>query len=91
VGNLEGIRLPGLFEGKGQHIWVPFLDSEDIKILGNVVLRRKPQSTFCAIVRLWLRSDIHGTYLGFFFLDPEDIRKLSIGVIWNFAKGTEFL
>jgi len=28
------------------------------------------------------------TYLGSFFLDPEDIRKLSIGAIWNFAKGT---
>jgi hypothetical protein len=51
LGNLEGIRLPGLFEEKGQHIWVPFLDSEDIKILGNVVLRRKPQSTFCVSVR----------------------------------------
>jgi hypothetical protein len=25
------------------------LDPEDIKILGNVVLRRKPQSTFCAV------------------------------------------
>ena len=31
--NLEGIRLPGLFEWKGQYIWVPFLDPEDIKIL----------------------------------------------------------
>jgi hypothetical protein len=29
LGNLEGIRLPGLFE----YIWVPFLDPEDIKIL----------------------------------------------------------
>jgi len=25
------------------------------------------------------------------FLDPEDIRKLSIGAIWNFAKGTGLL
>ena len=30
-------------------------------------------------------------HLGSFFLDPEDIRKLSIGVIWNFAKGTGLL
>jgi len=30
-------------------------------------------------------------YLGSFILDPEDIRKLSIGVIWNFAKGTGLL
>jgi hypothetical protein len=34
---------------------------------------------------------IRYTYLGSFFLDPEDIRKLSIGVIWNFAKGTGLL
>ena len=26
--------------------------------------------------------------LSSFFLDPEDIRKLSIGVNWNFGKGT---
>jgi hypothetical protein len=27
--------------------------------VGNVVLRRKPQSTFCVNVRPWLHSDIH--------------------------------
>jgi len=37
-----------------------------------------------------LASLIH-TYLGSFFLDPEDIRKLNIGAIWNFAKGTGLL
>ena len=26
--------------------------------------------------------------LGFFFLDPEDNRKLSMGAIWNLVKGT---
>jgi hypothetical protein len=31
LGNLEGIRLPGLFERKGYYIWVPFFDPEDIK------------------------------------------------------------
>jgi len=30
-------------------------------------------------------------YLGSFFLDPEDIRKLGMEVIWNFAKGTGLL
>jgi len=29
--------------------------------------------------------------LGFFFLDPEDIRVLGMGAIWNFAKGTGLL
>jgi hypothetical protein len=33
LGNLEGIRLPGLFERKGQYIWALFLDPEDSKIL----------------------------------------------------------
>ena len=32
-----------------------------------------------------LASLIH-SYLGCFFLDPEDIRKLNIGGIWNFGK-----
>ena len=31
------------------------------------------------------------TYLGSLFLDPDDIRKLSTGAIWNFAKGTGLL
>jgi hypothetical protein len=27
------------------------------------------------------------TYLGSFVLDPEDVRELSLGVVWNFIKG----
>jgi hypothetical protein len=27
-------------------------------------------------------------YLGSFFLDPEDIKSLSLGAIWNFGNGT---
>jgi len=30
-------------------------------------------------------------YLGSFFLNPEDIKMLSLGAIWNFAKGTGLL
>jgi len=29
--------------------------------------------------------------MGSFFLDPEDIRVLGMGVIWNFAEGTALL
>jgi hypothetical protein len=36
-------------------------------------------------------ASLRHTYLGSFFLDPEDIRKLSIGTIWNFANGTGLL
>jgi len=31
------------------------------------------------------------THVGSFFSDPEDIRKLCIGAIWNFGKGTRLL
>jgi len=37
------------------------------------------------LVSLWHR------YLGSFFLDPEDIRMLVVGAVWNFAKGTGLL
>jgi hypothetical protein len=30
-------------------------------------------------------------YLDSFFLNPEDIRALGAGAIWNFAKGTSIL
>jgi hypothetical protein len=33
-------------------------------------------------------ASLRHTYLGSFFLDREDISKLSIGAIWNFAKET---
>jgi len=36
-------------------------------------------------------ASLRHTHVGFFFMDPEDIRKLSIGAIWNFANGTGLL
>jgi hypothetical protein len=33
-------------------------------------------------------ASIRHAYLGSFFLDPEDIRELGMGAIWDFAKGT---
>jgi hypothetical protein len=33
-------------------------------------------------------ASLRHTYMGSFYLDPEDVRKLSIGAIWNFGKGT---
>jgi len=53
-----------------------------------VVLRRKLQSTFYVCEAL---AYLRHTYLSYFLLDPEDIRKLSIGAVWNFAKGTGLL
>jgi len=36
-------------------------------------------------------ASLRHTYLGSFFLDPEDIRVLGMGAIWNFVKGTGLL
>ena len=33
-------------------------------------------------------ASLRHAQLGSFFLDPEDIRVLGMGAIWNFAKGT---
>ena len=59
------------------------------QFVGNVALRKKPQSTFCVSVRLWPYSGMHIWVPS--FLDPEDIKVLSMGAIWNFAKGTGLL
>jgi hypothetical protein len=70
LGNLEGVRLPGTFERKEKYVWVPFLDPEVIQILSL-------SETL---------ASFGNTYLGSFFLDREDIRKLSIGAIQNFGR-----
>jgi len=33
-------------------------------------------------------ASLRHVYLSSFFLDPEDIKSLSLGAIWNFSKGT---
>jgi hypothetical protein len=52
-------------------------------------MRKKPQFMFYVRVGPWLHSDTHIWAPS--FLDPEDIRKLKIGTIWKFAKGTGLL
>jgi len=36
-------------------------------------------------------ASLRHAYLGSCFLDPEDIRELVMGAIWNFTKGTGLL
>jgi hypothetical protein len=36
-------------------------------------------------------ASLRHTHLGFFFLDPEDIRILGMGAIWKFTKGIGLL
>ena len=55
-------------------------------LIGNVIQRKKPQyRILCECEAL---ASLRHTYLGSFVFDPEDIRKLNIGAIWNFGKGT---
>jgi hypothetical protein len=75
LGNLEGGLFAGASERNEQYIWVPFLDPVVIKIL----------SLSEAL------ASLRHIYLGSLFLDPEDIRKLSIGAISNSVKGTALL
>jgi hypothetical protein len=70
VGEPGGYSFAGTFERKEKYIWVPFLDPEVIKILSR--------SEALAL--------LGHTCLGCFSLDPEDIRNLSIGAIWNFGR-----
>jgi len=47
----------------------------------------KPQPTLCVCVCEALASLRH-PYLGSSFLEPEDIKTVSLGAIWNFSKVT---
>jgi hypothetical protein len=33
-------------------------------------------------------ASLRHVYLGSSYLDPQDFKSLSLGVIWNFSKGT---
>jgi len=54
--------------------------------VGNVVLSRRPQSTFYVSVRTL--ASLRYTYLGSFFLDLDDIKKLDVGAIWRSGNAT---
>jgi len=71
LGNLNGVRLPGLLR--------------EINSISEYISWTRRLFRFKALASL-----LH-IYLGSFFLDPEVIRKLSIGAIWNFVKETGLL
>jgi hypothetical protein len=60
-----------------------------------VVLRRKcgteEETSAHVLCECEALASLRHSYLGSFFLDAEDIRKLSTGAIWNCAKGTGLL
>ena len=50
----------------------------------GVEQRMKPQPTLC----VWSFHFTQTCIIGTSFLDPEDIKSLSLGAIWKFSKGT---
>jgi hypothetical protein len=63
--------------------------------LCNNPTRRKcgteEETSFHILYECQILASLRYAHLGTFFLDPEDSRKLSIGAIWNFGKGTGLL
>jgi hypothetical protein len=75
LGNLEEVRLPVLLREMNSISGFLSWTPEVIKI-------------FSLSEAL---ASLGHVYLSSFFLDPEDIRKVSTGAIWNFVKGTGLL
>jgi len=64
------------------------LDPEDTANLSCGIEDETSVHVLCECEAL---ASLRLTYLGSFFLGPEDIRELGLGVIWNFAKGAGLL
>jgi hypothetical protein len=73
LGNLEGVRLPGLLR--------------EMNSISEYLCQpgRHPDVTQVLSLSEALTSLTH-PYLGSFFLDPENNRKLSIGAIWSLVE-----
>ena len=60
--------------------------------LTNIPLRRRCGEEAETLAHILCEHEalasLRHAYLGSFFLDPEDIRSISLGAIWNFSKGT---
>ena len=55
----------------------------------NLSLKTTEEETSVHILReCGALASLRHACLGSFFLDPEDIRVLGMGAIWNFAKGS---
>jgi len=70
------------------HIWVPFLDPENI---ANLSCGTEEETSVHVLCECETLASLRHAYLGSFFLDPEDVTDLSMGAIWNFGKGTGLL
>ena len=57
----------------------------------NPICRRRGTEEETSVHILYECEALAHTYPGSFFLDLEDIKKLGVGAIWSFGKGTGLL
>jgi hypothetical protein len=66
----------------------PFLDPEDF---ADLSCGTEDETSVRFLYECEALTSLRHAYLGYLLLDPEDITNLSMGAIWNCAKGTGFL
>jgi len=86
---MEGAPLPGTlrvfyFDISG----LLFFDPEYVV---NLSCGTEEETSVHLLCELEALASLRHAYLGSFFLDPEDVTKLSISTIWNYGKGTGLL
>ena len=64
-----------------------YLGCQTVHGVGGVEERMKPQPTFFECEAL---ASLRHVYMGSFFLEPEDIKRISLGATWNFSRATGF-
>ena len=91
-GTWRGAPLPGILRVFVLTYITGFLfwggDPEYVANLSGVTEEETSVHILCECEAL---ASLRHTYLGSFFLDPEDVMNLRMGAIWNFGKGTGLL
>jgi hypothetical protein len=85
-GGEHGRGLP--YQGLGGffdiHTGAPFLEPKNVV---NLRCGNEEETSVHVLCECEALASLRHAHLHSFFLDPEDIRKLSIGAIWNVGKG----
>ena len=85
---MEGGSLTRDVDSFGIHIWVPFLDPEDVV---NLSCGTEKETAVHILSGCEALASLRRAYLGSYFLDPENVTNLSMGAIWNSGNGTGLL
>ena len=82
----RGLRRSFLHTYLGSFFW-----GGDPKDVANLSCGTEEETSVHVLCECEALTSLRHAYLGSFFLDPEDAANLSIGVTWNFGKGTGLL